>query len=433
MLTKKILKDVLNVKHTAIDDMFFLSDGSIVISVHPTKGEQCRCGKCGRKSPYFDKGRGVRSWRALDWNAHKVYIQSKEPRVNCKKHGVVTAAVPWARHNSRFTREFEQMTAWLAMNCTKVAVSALMRVSWNTIGPSISRIKNELDPDPTKRFDGLERIGVDETSYKKGHKYITIIVNHDTGKVIWAHKGHGKSVFTEFFKLLTKEQLETIKVVSGDGAKWIAETMKEFCPDAQRCVDPFHVVTWATEALDEVRKEVWRDAHNKAKAQPKRPVGRPPKDAPPRDTTAKDMRGARYTLGKAPEHLTERQAAQLEFIAKSDPRLYRAYLLKEALRLIFQLDLDNGRDALDRWIKWAQHCRIKVFVELQRKIRRHYDAILATLETGVSNARLEAINNKVTITVRMAYGFQNIDNLLDMVMLRCSDIKVQLPYQYGFV
>ena len=84
MLTKKILKGVLNVKHTAIDDMEFLPDGSIVISVHPTKGEQCRCGKCGRKSPYFDKGRGIRSWRALDWNAHKVYIQSEEPSVDAR-------------------------------------------------------------------------------------------------------------------------------------------------------------------------------------------------------------------------------------------------------------------------------------------------------------------------------------------------------------
>lgn len=431
MLTKKILKLILNVKHTAIDGFDFLPDGSIVIKVHPTKGEQCRCGKCGKKSPYYDEGRGFRSWRALDWNTHKVHIYANEPRVKCVKHGVVTAAVPWARHNSRFTREFEQMVAWLTMNCSKTTVAGLMRVSWKTIGPIISRIKKELDPDPAKRFDGLVSIGVDETSYKKGHKYITVIVNHDTGKVIWAHEGHGKKVFSKFFQILTEEQRASIKLVSGDGAKWIAETLKEFCPDAQRCIDPFHVVTWATEALDEVRRDVWREAHKKAKAEPKRSVGRPPKDAPPKDTTARDLRGARFTLGKAPEHLTKSQEAQLEFIAKSDPRLYRAYLLKEALRLIFRMDEAEGRRELNAWIKWAQHCRIKVFVELQRKIRRHYDAIMATLKYHLSNARIEALNNKIALSIRMAYGFRNMENLLDMVMLRCSDIKVLLPYGYG--
>lgn len=105
--------------------------------------------------------------------------------------------------------------------------------------------------------------------------------------------------------------------------------MDEFCPQAERCIDPFHVVQWATEALDEVRREAWREAQKKAKAEPKRKPGRPPKDAPKKDTTAKDLKGSRYALGKAPEHLTERQEAQLAFIAVSDKRLYRAYLLKD--------------------------------------------------------------------------------------------------------
>ncbi len=434
MLTKKILKAVLNVKYTAIDDMKILADGSFEIIVHPTKGEQCRCGICGRKSPRYDNGRGHRSWRACDWNTHKVFIVSEEPRVNCPEHGVVTTAVPWARHKSRFTKEFEELATWLSMNCSKSAVASLLRVSWNTIGPIISRMRKELDPDPSKRFEGLVNIGVDETSYRKGHKYITVVINHDTGKAIWVHEGHGKTIFTKFFKLLTAEQLASIKLVSGDGARWIQECMDDFCPQAQRCIDPFHVVQWATEALDEVRRETWRDALKKAKASPKRKVGRPPKDAPQKDTTAKDLKGSRYALGKAPENLTEKQQAQLEFIAKSDKRLYRAYLLKEKLRLVFQCkDADTAQAELDAWIKWAQHCRIKVFVELQRKIRRHYDAILATMEYHLTNAVLEATNRKIKLSIYMAYGFRNIDNMLDMIMLRCSDIEVLLPWEKNHV
>ena len=432
MLNKKILKSILNVKHTAIDDMKILPDGTIAIKAHPTKGEQCRCGICGRKSVRYDNGRGgTRSWRTCDWNTHKVYIVADIHRVMCPKHGVVTASVPWARHKSRFTKEFEELATWLSLSCTKTAVASLLRISWNTIGPVISRMRAELDANPAARFAGLVRIGVDETSYKKGHKYITVVINHDTGKVIWAHEGHGKTIFTKFFKLLSKEQLANIQLVSGDSAKWIQECINDFCPTAKRCIDPFHVVQWATEALDEVRRLAWRDALKNSADKTTKERGRPKKGATEKDTTAKDLKGSRFALGKAPEHLTKKQQAQLEFIAKADKRLYRAYLLKEKLRLVFQCEnVAIAKEELDGWIKWAQHCRIKVFVELQRKIRRHYDAILATMEHHLSNAVLEATNRKIKLVVYMAYGFRNIDNMIDMIMLRCSDIDVRLPWDY---
>ena len=428
MLTKTILKKVLNVKHTAIDNLTFDADGSLIIRVHPTKGEQCRCGKCRRKSPRYDEGRGLRRWRACDWNGHKVYLESESPRVACPEHGVVTAAVPWARHDSGFTHEFEQLTAWLAMNCSRTVVAGFMRIAWNTVGPIISRVRKDIDPDPSSRFDGLVNIGVDETSYRKGHKYITVVVNHDNGKVIWIHEGHGKGVFTRFFKLLTKEQRTSIRLVSGDGAKWIQTCIDEFCPNAERCIDPFHVVQWGMEALDKVRTAAWNDARKKTSSEPKRKAGRPPKGARKPDTTARDIKSGKFALGKNPENLTVNQQAQLELIAKKDSRLYRAYLLKEELRLVFHHGSETGKEQLDHFIKWAQRCRIPEFVELQRKIRRHHDAILAALDHKLSNARIEAVNNKIKLTIRMAYGFRNINNMIDMIMLRCSDMEVQLPW-----
>ena len=432
MLNKKIFKKLLNVKHTVVDDVNFLMDGSLVVDVHPTKGELCRCGICGRKSPYYDSGRGARTWRTCDWNTHEVYIRCNVGRVMCPKHGVIAERVPWARHKSRFTYEFEYMVAWMSLNCSKTVVAQLMRISWNSVGPIISRVKKELDPHPETRFDGLVRIGVDETSYKKGHKYITVIINHDTGKVIWVSEGHGKTVFSKFFLSLNKEQRETIELISGDGAGWIQECMDEFCPNAKRCIDPFHVVQWANDALDEVRREAWRDANKRVKDAPNKGRGRPKKGTPPKDTTAKDLKGSRFALGKAPEHLTANQSAQLEFIAKTDRRLYRAYLLKEKLRLVFQCtDPIIAKKELDGWLSWAQRCRIPVFVELQRKIKRHYDAILQTMESHLSNAVVEATNRKIKLCIYMAYGFRNIDNMLDMIMLRCSEIEVPLPWQYN--
>jgi len=420
-----LIKNALNVKQTAIDTVDMIDD-AVIISVHATKGAQNRCGICGRKARHYDNGRGFRTWRTNDFGTHQAYLKAESPRVCCEKHGVVTAQVPWARHGSHFTYDFEQTVAWLSLNASRKTVSQMMRVSWNTVGPIISRIKEAIDPGPENRFDHLRRIGIDETSYKKGHKYITVVVDHDTGKAVWVCKGHGKTILAQFFKCLTKEQREMIQLVSADGAKWIKACVEEFCPNAERCVDPFHVITWAMESLDTVRREAWHDA--KAPKE-KRKRGRPPKGSPPYDHTASEIKGARYALGKAPEHLTENQQVKLTMVAKSDPRLYRGYLLKEKLRFLFQLEGEEMTAELDSWIKWAQHCRIPAFVELQRKIRRHYDAIIATVKYHLSNARIEAINNKIKLSIRMAYGFRNIDNLLDMIMLRCSDLTVLLPWE----
>lgn len=157
----------------------------------------------------------------------------------------------------------------MAVNCSRVAVAAFMRISWNTVDPIIERVEKDLDINPNARFDNLVRIGVDETSYRKGHKYITTVVNHDIGNVIWVAKGHGKTIFEQFFKLLTPEQRNNIQLVSGDGAKWIDECIKEYCPNANRYVDPFHVIEWAMDALDSVRVDAWREAKSATKEQPK--------------------------------------------------------------------------------------------------------------------------------------------------------------------
>ena len=243
MLNKNCIKTILNVKHTCIDKVTMLADTSIMIQVHATKCEQYRCGICGKKSKFYDNGNeGARTWRACDWAGQKVILVVPSCRVNCKEHGVVTCHFPWTRHGSRFTRKFEEQTAWMAVNCSRLAVAAFMRISWNTVGSIIKRVEKDLDINPNARFDNLVRIGVDETSYRKGHKYITTVVNHDTGNVIWVAKGHGKTIFEQFFKQLTPAQRESIQLGSGDGARWIDECIREYCPNANRCVDPFHVI-----------------------------------------------------------------------------------------------------------------------------------------------------------------------------------------------
>lgn len=158
MLNKNCIKTILNVKHTCIDKVTMLADTSIMIEVHATKGEQCRCGICGKKSKFYDNGNeGARTWRACDWAGHKVILVGPSCRVNCKEHGVVTCRFPWARHGSRFTRKFEEQTAWMAVNCSRVAVAAFMKI--------VQALLQEYKSIPVK-IEGFHRILFASTEQK---------------------------------------------------------------------------------------------------------------------------------------------------------------------------------------------------------------------------------------------------------------------------
>lgn len=402
---------------------------SIVIKARPIKREQNRCGICHRKSPLYDKGRETRRWRCLDVGTTKTYIEATLPRVRCKAHGVTAAAVPWARHTSRFCKNFEDIVAYLASQSSKKMVSELMRIEWHTVGKLCTRVYKELEKDSPNRFDGLVNIGIDETSYKKGHKYLTVVLNHDTGAVVWCAIGIGKQVLSRFFEALTEEQRASIRCISADGAKWIAASIRKYCPKAARCVDPFHVVAWATKTLDKERRDAWKEASKLVKAAPKRKRGRPSKGevVNPEQKQAKAIKNLRYVLLKNPNKLSEAQHAQLTFLTHANPRLYRAYLLKEGLRLALKNDEENIGPALKTWMSWAQRCRIPSFRALREQIKKNFADIVASSKYKLSNARLEAINNKIKLCIRRAFGFRNTDSLMSMVMLTCSDIQLNLP------
>ena len=429
MRAKGLAQSIIGSQGFVLEDITVSAEMSeIILSVGPTKRERCRCGICRRKAPLYDRGRGKRRWRCLDIGVQKEYVEAESPRVCCRKHGVVTAAVPWARHGSRFTKSFEETVAWLSVHASRSTVSEFMRVEWHTVGSICSRVYQEMEEGSPSRFNGLVNIGIDETSYKKGHKYMTVVINHDTSSVIWCAPGYGKEVLSRFFRLLSEEQRVSIHCVSADGAKWIASCVEEYCPNAQRCIDPFHVVSWATDALDQVRREAWAEAHRQAKNQPKRKPGRPAKGEPASDKKqAKTVKNLRYALLKNPEHLSENQQALLQFLTKANPTLYRAYLLNEDLRLALKAGPDEIAGALTKWMAWAQRCRIPAFRELRKKIKRHFLAIVAAAKFSLSNARSEATNNKIKLIIRTAFGFRNMDNMVAMVMLSCSDFHPALP------
>ncbi|WP_284750746.1 ISL3 family transposase, partial [Amycolatopsis sp. RTGN1] len=273
------------------------------------------------------------------------------------------------------------------------------------------------------RLAGLQRIGIDEISFRRGQNYLTAVVDHDTRRLVWLGEGRTTATLEAFFDELGPERARLITEVTADAASYIATVIARRAPQAVRCADPFHVVAWATHELDLVRRRIWKTARNA-------PGGRirPREDRSAQSAgDARRLARSRYALWKNPEDLTGRQKAKLDWIAHTAPELHRAYLLKEGLRSVFAVGGEDGVDGLARWLAWAQRCRIPEFVRLGRKVRRQLGPVHASLRRGLSNAILEATNTKIRLLTRIAFGFRTPESLMALAMLSLGGHRPELP------
>jgi len=404
-----MLVRALGVEGVVVEDARWDDDGELVVRGRPRREHRRRCPHCGERCPGYDAGGGRRLWRARDVGLVRAFIEAEAPRVKCAKHGVVVAAVPWARRASGFTRSFEDTVAWLAVRTDKTTLAGLLKLAWRTVGAIIDRVSVEarraVDP-----FDNVRRIGIDEVSYRKGHQYLTVVVDHDTGRLLWAQPGRDEKTLRKFFRMLGKERRAAITLVSADAATWIANVVREQCPNAKLCVDPFHVVQWATNALDEVRRGLWNELRRRGELE-----------------RAKAMKGSRWALVKNPEDLTRKQRKKLRHIEDENAPLYRAYLLKEQLREVFRTKGMEATYLLDAWLAWASRSKLKPFVKVARSIRANLVGIYAALVHGLSNGRVEAMNTRIRLLTRLAYGFHSHRPLIGLAMLKLGGLCPSLP------
>lgn len=408
MRLRSVWKMLLGVERAVIEDVRVELE-AVVVSVRPCSREKHRCGVCRRRCPREDSGEGRRRWRALDLGTTLAFLEADAPRVFCKQHRVVVAAVPWARHKSRFTVAFEDQCCWLAVNTSKKAVAQLMRVAWRTVGSICERVAAEA-LSQRDLFAGLKRIGIDDFSYRKGHRYLTVVVDHDTGQLVWAAAGRDRKTVEKFLDMLGEERCGQLELVSCDMAESIATAVSDRCPDAIRCVDPFHVIKLATDALDEIRREVWNQARREGH-----------KDA------AKELKGARFTLWKNPSKLSDGQKLKLSQIQQTNKPLYRAYLISQQLREIYRVPYPQAVALLDAWLAWARRCRLAPFVKLAKTITNQRPGIEAAIQHGLSNARIEQVNTQLRLITRRAYGFRTPEALIALAMLSLGGLCPLLP------
>ena len=381
----------------------------LVLRVRPRAGQRGRCSRCLRRCPGYDRRGGPRRWRGLDWGTTMVFLEADVARVSCPEHGVVVAHVPWARPAARHTHAFEDTVAWWTARAASSVVAEFLRTTWRTVQAIVERVVTERAGE-TDLLSGLRRIGIDEIAYRKGQRYLTCVVDHDTGRLVWAAQGRNSETVLAFFDALGAERSKELTHVSADGAEWIHSPVKDRAPQAVLCLDPFHVVVWATDAVDQVRRSLWNTLRGEGNT-----------------TTASDVKGMRWAVLKNPENLTGEQRTTISVIAKTNNRLYRAYLLKEQLRAVFTARGTPGRALLAGWLAWAARCRIPEFVKLAKTIRHYLPLIRNTLDHELSNARSESTNTHLRVLTRRAYGFRTPEALITMAMLTRSGLCPPLP------
>ena len=380
----------------------------VVVAVKPS-WRRPRCSCCGKVRPGYDhRGEPVR-WVHLGIGVIRIILEYAPRRVECPSCGVRVELVPWARADSRFTRPFEEMTAYLAQITNKTEVSRMMGIAWRTVGNIIERVvADKLD---AGRLENLHRIGVDEFSYRKRHRYITVVVDHDRQRVVWAKEGKSSETLNAFFDELGKDRAGKLETITIDMSAAFIKSIEAKAPQAQIVFDLFHVLKLASEAVDEVRRSMVRRLME---------IDNPDEAAA--------IKKSRFVLLRRPWDLSSREWDKLSAIQEHNAPLYRAYLLKESLSNVFdETSTVAAKKELDRWLAWASRSKLEPFVKAARTIREYKDRILAYIETKLTNGMTEGFNNKLRMIARRAFGFHSAGALIAMLFLCCGGVTTDPP------
>jgi transposase len=444
----------------------FLADRVVVRVV--LRRQRLICPVCGYETMAREGVQDHESvWRHLDLGVWRLEIRATLRQLRCPEHGVHVEGVPFARHRARFTRDFDDLVAWLTTKADKTTITRLVRIDWQTIGRIIKRVGEELiDGD---RLEGLFEISIDEVAWRTGHRYLTLVAGHARGCVVWGTEGKGQAAADAFFDELDapaddstpplsgrpssepepaimvpfgpcptvpaghgiqgawlEPDLEIdpaivarasrLRAVSMDMTGGYAKSVRANAPQATIVIDNYHVVQLATKALDEVRREHWNEL---------RAAGA--KDA------ARQFKHDRWALLKNPDDLTDTQADALAEIQAIGGKVARAWTMKEMVRAIFAkgLTVETVSKLIDRLLARLSRSRLEPFVRLGRTIRKHREGILAARRLQLSNARAESLNNKVKLLVRRAYGFHSANAALALVHLVCGPVTLTLPHEHS--
>jgi transposase len=382
----------------------------LIIVVEPDEEARERCPECGARGKPAEYD--VVRWRTLDVHGKRAFLESRLPRVICGEHGKITAAAPWARHDDRFSRPLEEFAAWKAAHGAWTRVAAELRVTWEALAGIVARVAAEAAAG-LDRLEGLRRIGIDEKSWGTGSgKYLVIVTDHDAGRVAWIGERRCQATVGAFVEALGPDRAKLLTHVSADGAEWIHPVVREKAPQAQLCLDAFHVVKWAGEKLDDLRRRTAGELRAAGRGGEAGGLGK----------------GGMWALRKDYAKLSPGQRGSLAQIAVTNKPLYKGYLIKEQIREAFKATGDQGKTLMRGVTAWAHRCRIPEFTKLAKTLSRYQDSIIATLGGGPSNGRAEALNAQANALITRARGFRSAIALMNMISFVHSGLCPDSPW-----
>ena len=403
-MEKELFKAALGIAEPVyIDEIVFDGvEGELHIHMDFRAGGRFTCSECGKVDmPVHDTM--DKAWRHLNFWQYKTYIHMRTPRTICPKCGIRLWVPPWSREQSGFTMLFEAFVMALAKEMPISRIGELVgehdtRI-WRIVRFHVNRARAK------KNYAAVTSVGCDETSSRKGHNYVTVFADMDSGKTMFATKGKDSDTIKAFSEDLLKHgaRPEQIKEVAIDMSPAFIKGVTEQLSESSITFDKFHVIQALNKAQDEVRRM----------EQKMNPL----------------LTSTRYIWLKNPENLTEKQKKQLETLRYENLKTAKVYQMKRTFQDIYRaiLDPEAAMEAIKKWLSWAVRSRLEPIKNFAKMVKAHFDGIMRYFTSRLTTGRMEGINSRIQEIKRRARGFRNIDNFITMIYLETAGLDLELP------
>ena len=410
MTAYKLIGKLLKFKGFRCVGLAFRRGWRLEVLVKPFKNG-CRCPKCDRRGKIVRQRPEPRYWRDIPVGPWSIWLMYWPREILCTTHGRVSERLPWADADSRVTYRLEYLILRYNQIMSQKAAAALLRMPASTLSDLLHRLVSRLREG--HRIRGLKTIGIDEISYHKGHKYATLVYDLDRSCVVWIGQGKGRAAIDRFFnEALSDYQKSRIQNACCDMSETYIGAIKDHCPNATLVLDRFHIVKALNEAVDEVRKEQWREASK---------------------ADRKALKGMRWLLYRHSSTRTRQDTRNLKALDKHNRRIYRAWRLKEEFEHFWDYKATWAAERfLKHWTKSALLSRLEPMRKFVHTLRRHQEAVVAFIDTRVTNAIAEGINRVVRMVNNRASGYRHLDAFSDMIYLAAGDLDLpeQIPARF---
>jgi transposase len=385
---------------TVVRSDFDTEAGRLDVEIDFTPGSRFACPTCGAADcPAYDTQR--KTWRHLNFFQHQAYLNARVPRVRCETCGIRQVNVPWARPDSGFTLLFEAMVMTMV---SAMPVKAVARIV-DEHDTRLWRVVHHYVDEGRARADASEvtRVAIDETAARRGHDYITLFVDIDQARVLFATEGKDAATVAAFAEDLAAHggNPAAIEEVCIDMSPAFIKGVAESLPEAAVTFDKFHAVKIINDAVDQVRR-----AEQKGQSL---------------------LRGTRYIWLRNPNNLSERQRTTLESLPTRHLKTARAYQIRLAFQELYDQPSEAAASYLKKWYFWATHSRLEPIIDAAHTVKRHWDGILRWFDSKIANGLIEGINSLVQAAKAKARGYRSTRNLKAMIYLLAGKLDLRLP------